>query len=123
MKNNFLLYTLLLLSMPAALSAETYYIDSSTGSDNNSGTFPTGAWKTLTKVNLYLFNPGDTILFKSGEEWSGILHLKSSGSECKPIIIDKYGGIKLPVSWEMERSIPMLYFLIMFSMLKCPILK
>ena len=97
--------------MPAALSAETYYIDSSTGSDNNSGTFPTGAWKTLTKVNLYLFNPGDTILFKSGEEWSGILHLKSSGSECKPIIIDKYGGIKLPVILGNGKEYPYVVFL------------
>ncbi len=97
MKKSCLQSILFMLALPAILYAETYYVDSNTGSDNNSGTSTAMAWKSLEKVNSQLFSPGDTILFKSGAEWTGILHLKGSGSDDKPIVIDKYGGTKLPV--------------------------
>jgi len=95
MKTNLLLSILLVL--PAVITAETFYVDSDTGNDNNPGTSPARAWKSLNKVNSHSFSPGDTILLKSGAEWTGILHLKGSGSEDKPIVVDKYDGNKLPL--------------------------
>jgi len=97
MKKDFLLPTLLFFMIPAVLNAETYYVDSDAGSDSNTGTSPARAWKSLDKVNIQTFNPGDTVLFKSGAKWTGILHLKDSGVEDKPIVVDKYGGTELPV--------------------------
>lgn len=68
----------------------TYYVSSS-GSDNNSGTSEQQPWKTLEKVNVTVFSTGDKILFKSGEQWSGKLYPKGSGSETNPIAISNYG--------------------------------
>jgi len=67
-----------------------YYVDSFAGDDNNPGTTPQVAWKTLTKINSKIFNPGDEILFKSGGKWNGQLSLHGSGSSEKRIIIDCY---------------------------------
>jgi hypothetical protein len=83
-----------LFVLPTILFAETFYVDHESGNDNNSGLTPSSAWRSLNKVNAYSFSPGDTILFKSGAEWTGILHLKNQGSPGKPIVVDKYGGDK-----------------------------
>jgi hypothetical protein len=95
MKTNLLLFILLVI--PAILTAETFYVDPGTGNDINSGLSRVKAWQTLNKVNSYSFSPGDTILFKSGGEWTGILHCKGQGSPDKAIVVDKYGGDKLPL--------------------------
>jgi hypothetical protein len=78
-------------------SGPTYYLDSNSGFDRNSGTGPGSAWKTLEKVNATTFHPGDRILLKSGAVWTGQLWPKGSGSAEGPIVIDKYGGDALPV--------------------------
>ena len=50
-------------------TGRTYYVDATGGSDNNDGT---GApWQTVAKVNATTFQPGDSILFKRGETWTG----------------------------------------------------
>lgn len=87
-------------SLVLALSSENrveYYVDSTAGSDGNSGTTPAQAWKTLTKVSATVFHPGDRILFKSGGVWTGQLWPKGSGTAERPIFIDKYGGDVLPM--------------------------
>ena len=43
------------------------------------------------------FSPGDTIYFKSGDYWEGMLWLKGSGSTTQPIVIDVYGGNNKPI--------------------------
>jgi hypothetical protein len=108
--NNKLLI-LLLICLPTLLSAETYYVDSNAGNDNNSGLSQVRAWQSLNKVNSYSFSPGDTILFKSGGEWTGILHCKGQGSPDKPIVVDKYGGDKLPLIRGDGKENPYVVFL------------
>jgi len=75
----------------------SYYVDSVTGNDQNSGTSAGAAWKTLDKVNGRSFGPGDIILFKSGSKWTGQLWPKGSGTEQRPIVVDKYGGEAKPI--------------------------
>lgn len=111
MKKTLLPFILLLLALPVVLYAETYYVDSNAGSDNNSGTSPASAWESLAKVNSFSFRPGDTILFKSGAEWTGILHMKGSGTEDKPLVVDKYAGDKLPVIRGDGREYPYIVYL------------
>jgi len=76
--------------------SHTYYI-SSDGNDNKSGLSIKAAWKSLERVNQVTFHPGDAILFKSGDIWNGQLHPLGSGSDGKPIIIDRYGAGSIPV--------------------------
>ena len=81
----------------ASAAGTTYYIDSASGSDSNSGTSTAEAWKTLDKVNATTFQPGDQILFKSGGVWNGQLWPKGSGSSGLPIKMDLYGGTVRPI--------------------------
>ncbi|MFC4775726.1 CARDB domain-containing protein [Paenibacillus sp. GCM10023252] len=78
-------------------AGNTYYVDNIGGVDTLAGTSEQTAWKTLTKVNATTFQPGDTILFKSGGSWSGKLHPKGSGAAGSPIVIDKYGTGNKPI--------------------------
>jgi len=69
-----------------------FYVDSVDGNDNNCGTSPDKAWKSLDRVNNTTFLPGDKIFFKAGCVWTGQFKPKGSGSQGNPIIIDKYGS-------------------------------
>jgi hypothetical protein len=95
-RKRFFLYVItLLFAFTVSISisfSQTYYIDNSNGSDSFNGLSPSAAWQTLTKVNSVTFQPGDSILFKSGSSWAGQLMPKGSGNSNFPIIIDKYGG-------------------------------
>lgn len=75
----------------------TIYVDSRNGNDNNSGTSADKPWKTLNKVNNFLFAPGDSVLFKSGEAWQGQLSPRGSGSEGLPIVFSRYGEGNRPL--------------------------
>ena len=97
--------------LPARLFASTFYVDSGTGSDSNDGSLPIMPWQSLIKVNSGSFTAGDTILFRSGAEWTGILHLTGQGGPSRPIVIDKYGGDKLPLIRGDGKEHPYVVFL------------
>lgn len=88
-------------TVPTMASGETagttYYVNKTDGDDSNSGTEPDDAWRNLNKVNSTTFDPGDQILFRAGDTWTGQLHPKGSGKPEKPIIIDKYGSGSKPL--------------------------
>ncbi|MCH4824005.1 right-handed parallel beta-helix repeat-containing protein [Gramella lutea] len=71
---------------------KTYFI-SSTGVDSNTGLSPDDAWKSIEKLNEIQFQPGDQILFKGGEEFSGNLNLDSedANNSANPVLISSYG--------------------------------
>jgi hypothetical protein len=71
-------------------TGNVYYVDTA-GNDSNNGLSTSTPWKTLAKVTATTFHPGDQILFKAGETWSGTLTLVGSGSSGLPIIINMYG--------------------------------
>ncbi len=75
----------------------SYYVDATGGNDGNTGLSPAAAWKTLTKVNTTTFYPGNRILFKAGEVWTGRLYPKGSGTLGSPVIIDLYGTGSKPL--------------------------
>ena len=47
--------------------AAEYYVDAVNGSDENEGTSPKAAWKSLDKVNQTELQPGDKVLFCRGQ--------------------------------------------------------
>ncbi|MFC5405489.1 right-handed parallel beta-helix repeat-containing protein [Cohnella soli] len=69
------------LDSTAHAAGITYYISSSVGNDSNSGTSTSAPWKTISKLNQTTFQPGDTILFKKGDVWTGeTLYPKGNGN-------------------------------------------
>lgn len=80
------------VSARAAGTATTYYVDSCAGNDANDGTSPKASWKTLDKVSTKVFNPGDKILFKAGDNWTGTLALQGSGRKGAQNVVGMYGS-------------------------------
>ncbi|MCU7550094.1 right-handed parallel beta-helix repeat-containing protein [Chitinophagaceae bacterium LB-8] len=66
----------------------TYYV-ANNGNDSNPGTLERPL-KTLRKVNEIKLKAGDTILFKGGETFDGMLELIVQGSNNKPVVISSY---------------------------------
>lgn len=79
-------------------NATIYYVSSS-GNDANSGTSPDLPWKTLAKVNSFTPTPGDQILFKRGDEWSGSITVKTSGTSGNPVVYGAYDVGEKPIIW------------------------
>lgn len=76
----------------------TYYVSTVNGNDNNDGTSKNEAFYSLDKINELTLQPGDQVLLECGSVFeNGYLHLKGSGSEGAPIIVDKYGEGNMPV--------------------------
>lgn len=74
-----------------------YYVNAVDGSDDNPGTEPCLAWKSLVQVNRTRFTPGDTIFLARGSRWHEYLQPGGSGSWEAPIVITAYGEGKKPL--------------------------
>ena len=83
--------------MTAAAAVNTYYVDSISGNDSNNGTSTGTPWKSLSKVNSTVFQPGDQILFKKGSVWTGTLEVSSSGNSGAQIVYGAYGTGSRPI--------------------------
>lgn len=86
---------LLLAFCCAGASAATYYVDPA-GSNGNDGLSPQTAWRTLLKVGISSFQPGDVILFKRDGVWNEWLTPPSSGTADNLIKFDAYGNGRAP---------------------------
>ncbi len=86
-----------LLALVSASQATTYYVDSNTsaGNDSNAGTSTSAPWRTLSKVNAALLQPGDQMLFKRGGVWHGTLTISRSGNSGNAIYFGAYGDTGL----------------------------
>ncbi len=93
-RRSLLLMLGLVLFRTAAL-ATTYYVDPA-GSNANDGLSPQTPWRTLLKVGISTFQPGDQILFKRDGVWNEWLTPPSSGAPGNPIKFDAYGNGQAP---------------------------
>ncbi len=83
----FLFFTFLSLISEAA----NYYINAETGRDSNKGTSISQSFKSMDPINLIQLKPGDSILFASGQKFSGMLVIKNTrGTFKQPIVISYY---------------------------------
>ncbi|MCF0042001.1 right-handed parallel beta-helix repeat-containing protein [Dyadobacter fanqingshengii] len=93
---NFVLMVFLLFSFAA--SGKSFYFSMSSGNDSRSITNaqnPSTPWKTLKKLeeNYVNMSPGDFVLFKKGDKWTGItLEPGANG-----IRFGSYGDGQLPI--------------------------
>ncbi len=86
---------LVVAGLATAGLATTYYV-SPDGNNVNPGTSPQLAWRTLLKVGISTFNPGDVILFKRDGVWNEWLTPPSSGTAGNLIKFDAYGDGRPP---------------------------
>ena len=75
----------------------TFYVDSVNGSDAGSGLFEAEAWKSVERANASTFGPGDSLLFKCGGRYEGMLVPKGNGAKGNPVTIGAYGEGDAPV--------------------------
>ncbi len=87
------------------LMSATYYVDAKNGNDTNNGTSEATAWKSLNKVNSMKYQPGDQILFKRGDSWTGQLIPSTSGTSSSRITYGAYGSGNKPVI-TLRQSVP-----------------
>ncbi|WP_433439977.1 hypothetical protein [Nonomuraea sp. CA-141351] len=66
-------------------------MDSVSGDDSASGLTSHAAWRTLEQINSVVFEPGDSILFRRGTTYEGVLKPQGSGTADNPIVIGSYG--------------------------------
>jgi hypothetical protein len=85
-----------ILAVGCVSAQTTYYVDSNSGNDNNTGKLPEKAWATLEKLNGVIFKPGDRILLKAGTIYKGVFAPRGSGTSVAPIIVDQYGAGSKP---------------------------
>jgi len=82
---------LLLLGVWSLAGGTTYYVSSSTGSNNNDGLTELTAFETIDHVNQLSLQPGDEVLFRCGDEWNGeMLIITQSGTLAQPIRFGSY---------------------------------
>src|SRR4051812_10692964 len=81
------------LAFPLTASASDYYV-SRAGSDASAGTSTGAPWQTLGRVNSVVLQPGDRVLLRGGDTFSGRLSLDSAdrGTASAPIAIGSYGS-------------------------------
>lgn len=91
------IFTLSLLFYSKQILATTYYVDPSSTSLLANGSL-SSPWKSISQVNTGVTSllPGDMVLFKRGQTYSGRLNIPSSGSLSAPIIYGNYGTGNLP---------------------------
>lgn len=72
--------------------ATDYYV-SPNGDNENTGMSPSSAWRTISRVNVHTFKPGDNIYFEGGYRFRGSLYFNASdsGTATNPVTLSSYG--------------------------------
>jgi hypothetical protein len=99
MKKTVLFFLLASLFSFTRLNAITYYI-SSTGNDANTGTSPSQAWKSISKINSQTLPPGTIILFEGGSMFYGSIYLDQNdgNNALNPVVFSSFGSGKAIIS-------------------------
>lgn len=89
----------------ASGSGKTYYIDSVSGDDSNSGLSEASAFKSIAPLRTIVLAEGDAVLFHRGGIYEcTCLQLTCSGTENSPITISAYGEGVRPMLTTAEHS-------------------
>jgi hypothetical protein len=92
-----LAYVINTLAESAGGSPRSYYLDSNSGDDSNSGLSPSKAWRTIGKVNSITLAPGDTVYFRRGAVWRETLEPRNGGAPGRPVTFTGYGDGAAPI--------------------------
>ena len=97
-----LILPILLLHLAMMVNAATYYFSASSGNDSRTTSQAQNSatpWQTISKLNAIIpyLQPGDQVLFKSGETFMGGINVTVSGTSSLPITFGSYGSGSKPV--------------------------
>src|SRR6476469_2381269 len=91
-----LLYSLLVIAcVNGKVNAASYYVNAATGNDSNSGRSTSSPLRSVNAVNSIRLNAGDSVLFATGQKFSGQLLLSDlRGTSSMPLVVAsyRYGG-------------------------------
>ena len=78
----------------ATFPSVTYYVDGLKGNDQNTGTAPKEAWRSVERANKADFEPGDHLLFAGEQTFAGtlIFQQEDSGTPDHPIRVSSFGN-------------------------------
>lgn len=76
--------------------AADFHVNARNGDDSRSGLTPDQAWKSLEKINATPLKPGDRVLLKAGESWTGQLKPSGGGNKDAPVVIGRFGEGSAP---------------------------
>src|SRR3954447_17505686 len=96
------LFTFLILLLGITANATNYYFSTSNGDDSRSSSQAQNSstpWKSIDKLNSFFkyLQPGDKVLFKSGDTFYGSIVTNKSGTSADPITLSSYGSGPKPV--------------------------
>ncbi len=82
---------LFLLGFNFSVKATNYYINAAEGKDSNKGTSSTYSWKTILPLKNIQLQPGDSVLFATGQQFAGMLSVVNvNGLLHHPVVISSY---------------------------------
>lgn len=93
-----------LLILPIQLLAATFYVDSISGNDSNNGLSEASAFQSVSHVNSLTLTAGDSVLFRRGQSFDGVLDVNESGSGSAPITFGAWGSGEDPTVYEISLS-------------------
>ena len=92
MKPLFPIVAFLFLLVSCSAPTSSYYVNSQTGNDSNSGTIEK-PFQTIAKVNQLKLQAGNSVFFAGGQTFQGNLYLKGiSGTKESPVQVSSYGN-------------------------------
>lgn len=92
MKSLFPIVAFLFLLVSCSAPTSSYYVNSQTGNDSNSGTIEK-PFQTIAKVNQLKLQAGNSVFFAGGQTFQGNLYLKGiSGTKESPVQVSSYGN-------------------------------
>jgi hypothetical protein len=82
----------------AGMRGASYYVNSASGNNSNSGTSSSSPWADFTNVNSHTFAAGDTVFLACGSSWNQEMDVSGSGSSWSaPVTITSYGSGARPI--------------------------
>ncbi len=91
MKRKYFFLFLFATCFSQSLKATNYYINSVAGRDANKGSSKSQPWKTIAPIANLKLQPGDSVLFASGQQFTGMLSLINvKGLVNRPVVISSY---------------------------------
>lgn len=89
--NSLLCFFVLFILAGCSETGISYYLDATYGNDSSSGKSEANAWKNLSRLQNVKLNPGDRILLKRGETFTGELEISRQGTPANRIYVEAYG--------------------------------
>src|SRR4051794_9750496 len=96
------LFFIFALAFGIKANATNYYFSTADGDDSRSSSQAQNSstpWKSIDKLNSFFkyLQPGDKVLFKSGDTFYGSIVTNKSGTSAAPITLSSYGSGPKPV--------------------------